>query len=132
MQQVVSPDDLRMIVSNIGVDPGFSAIYTTNSAMHTAFVQVNLKEGHKIGSYEYIDRMKARLRPRDAGTGDVLLLRQSGGRGAEHGHAAPIDVQVAGTDQKAGYQTALDMARKSGSIPDVADVYIPQDSIIRR
>ncbi len=29
-----------MIVSNIGVDPGFSAIYTTNSAMHTAFVQV--------------------------------------------------------------------------------------------
>ena len=29
-----------MIVSNIGVDPGFSAIYTSNSAMHTAFVQV--------------------------------------------------------------------------------------------
>ena len=26
-----------MIVSNIGVDPGFSAIYTTNSAMHTAY-----------------------------------------------------------------------------------------------
>ena len=35
-----------MIVSNIGVDPGFSAIYTTNAAMHTAFVQVNLKPGH--------------------------------------------------------------------------------------
>ena len=35
-----------MVVSNIGVDPGFSAIYTTNAAMHTAFVQVNLKPGH--------------------------------------------------------------------------------------
>ena len=31
-----------MIVSNIGVDPGFSAIYTSNSAMHTAYVQVAL------------------------------------------------------------------------------------------
>ena len=51
-----------MIVSNIGVDPGFSAIYTSNAAMHTAFVQVGLKEGHKTGSYEYIDRVKARMR----------------------------------------------------------------------
>ena len=34
-----------MIVSNIGVDPGFSAIYTSNSAMHTAYVQVALKAG---------------------------------------------------------------------------------------
>ncbi len=45
IHQVVSADDLRMIVSNIGVDPGFSAIYTTNAAMHTAFVQVDLKPG---------------------------------------------------------------------------------------
>ena len=29
-----------MIVSNVGASPDFSAIYTTNSAMHTAFVQV--------------------------------------------------------------------------------------------
>ncbi len=41
VHEVVSPEDLQMVVSNIGVDPGFSAIYTTNSAMHTAFVQVN-------------------------------------------------------------------------------------------
>ena len=99
----------------------------TNSAMHTAFVQVNLKAGHRTGSYEYIDRMKAPARPRDAGTGDVLLIRQPGGCRAQHGVPAPIDVQVAGTDQKAGYQTALDMAAQIRAIPDVADVFIPQD-----
>ena len=32
-----------MIVSNIGSRPDFSAIYTTNSGMHTAFVQVSLE-----------------------------------------------------------------------------------------
>ena len=53
--------DLGMIVSNIGVTPDFSAIYTTNSAQHTAFVQVNLKEGHRTGSFEYMDRVRRRI-----------------------------------------------------------------------
>ncbi len=35
-----------MIVSNIGITPDLSAIYTSNSAMDTAFVQVSLKEDH--------------------------------------------------------------------------------------
>ena len=33
-------------MSNIGITPDLSAIYTTNSAMDTAFVQVSLKEDH--------------------------------------------------------------------------------------
>jgi multidrug efflux pump subunit AcrB len=127
VHQVVSPDDLQMIVSNMGVDPGFSAIYTTNSAMHTAFVQVNLKTGHVTGSYEYIDRMKARL---DREMPELATFFSSGSlvdAVLNMGMQAPIDVQVAGTDQKAGYRTALDMVAKIRRIPDVADVYIPQD-----
>ena len=46
IRQVVAPEDLDVILSNIGVTPGFSSIYTSNSAQHTAFVQVNLHEGH--------------------------------------------------------------------------------------
>ena len=42
IRTTVAPEEMGMIVSNIGVDPGFSAIYTTNAAMHTAFVQVNI------------------------------------------------------------------------------------------
>ena len=61
IRQVVSHDDLDMIVSNIGITPDLSAIYTTNSAMHTAFVQVSLKEEHKIGSYEYMERLRKKL-----------------------------------------------------------------------
>ena len=68
IRQVVSPEDLGMIVSNIGATPDFSAIYTTNSAMHTAFVQVSLKEDHKTGSYEYMARVKRRIATRSAGT----------------------------------------------------------------
>ncbi len=127
VHEVVAPDDLQMVVSNMGVDPGFSAIYTTNSAMHTAFVQVNLKPSHKTGSYDYIDRMKARL---DREMPELATFFSSGSlvdAVLNMGMQAPIDVQIAGTDQKAGYRTALEMMSKIRRIPDVADVFIPQD-----
>jgi multidrug efflux pump subunit AcrB len=116
-----------MVVSNIGVDPGFSALYTTNAAMHTAFVQVNLNEGHHIGSYEYIDRLKARL---DTEMPELATFFSSGSlvdAVLNMGMQAPIDIQVGGTDQKAAYRAALDMVSRIRRIPDVADVFIPQD-----
>jgi multidrug efflux pump subunit AcrB len=127
IHQVVSPDDLQMVVSNIGVDPGFSALYTNNAAMHTAFVQVNLKAGHKRGSYEYIDRMKSRL---DSEMPELATFFSSGSlvdSVLNMGMQAPIDIQVGGTDQKTGYRVALEMASRIRKIADVADVYIPQD-----
>ena len=47
IREVVSSRDLDMIVSNIGITPDFSAIYTSNSGQHTAFVQVSLKKEHR-------------------------------------------------------------------------------------
>ena len=50
IKSVIKPRDLGILVDNIGVDNGFSAIYTTNAAMHTGFIQVGLKPEHQIGS----------------------------------------------------------------------------------
>ena len=87
VRRTVSPEDLGMIVSNIGSTPDFSAIYTSNSGMHTATVQVSLKEDHKIGSYEYMARVRAAHRARDARDHRLFPIRRPGGRGAEPGHA---------------------------------------------
>ena len=80
--------DLDMLVSNIGTVPGFSSIYTSNSAMHTAFVQVNLKQGHRLSSYEYMARLKG-LAQRELP--QVSGFFQPGGMvdGAEPGVARP-------------------------------------------
>ena len=58
IRQVVAPADLGMIVSNIGITPDLSEIYTPNSAMDTAFVQVSLTEGHKVCSYAYLSKVR--------------------------------------------------------------------------
>ncbi|MBN9659052.1 MAG: efflux RND transporter permease subunit [Acidobacteria bacterium] len=127
VRRIIPESELGMVVSNIGVDPGFSAIYTSNSAMHTAFVQVGLKPGHKVESFEYMARVKARMQQ------ELPQLAAYFSSGClvdavlNLGLAAPIDIQVGGSDLKASYQTALDLAQRVKSIQGVADAYIPQD-----
>jgi multidrug efflux pump subunit AcrB len=127
VHEVVPPEDLGMIVSNIGSTPDFSAIYTTNSGMHTASVQVSLKQDHKIGSYEYMDRMRGKL---SSQMPELTAYFQSGGlvdAVLSLGMPAPIDVQVAGTNMQDSYATALTLARSIRQIEGVGDIFIPQD-----
>jgi multidrug efflux pump subunit AcrB len=127
IRQTVPESELGMIVSNIGATPDYSAIYTTNSAMHTAFVQVSLKDGHKTGSYEYMAMMKNKLGQEMP---ELTTYFQSGGlvdAVLNLGLPAPIDVQVAGSNLDASYATALTLASKIRAIPGVAEAYIPRD-----
>jgi HAE1 family hydrophobic/amphiphilic exporter-1 len=127
VRQVVAPDDLGMIVSNIGVAPGFSSIYTSNSAQHTAFVQVSLREGHQTGSYEYMNRMRTRLA---AELPQLSAYFQSGGlvdAVLNLGLPAPVDIQVSGSDLRAAHGVAAVLAARVRSIANVSDVFIPQD-----
>src|SRR5207245_4681041 len=115
------------IVSNIGSTPDFSAMYTTNSAMHTAFVQVSLKEDHKVCSYDDMARVKKKVA---SDLPELSVYFQSGGlvdAVLNLGLPAPIDVQVAGSNMERSYAAALKLASSIRRIPGVADVFIPQD-----
>jgi multidrug efflux pump subunit AcrB len=127
IRHTVQPEDLGMIVSNIGSVPDFSAIYTQNSGMHTATVQVSLSNDHKVGSYEYMAKVKYNLEHQFP---ELTPFFQSGGivdAVLNSGMPAPIDVQVAGSNMKAAYQTAVNLQRQIAKIPNVADAFIPQD-----
>jgi multidrug efflux pump subunit AcrB len=127
VRKTVSPEDLGMIVSNIGSTPGFSSIFTPNSAMHTAFVQVSLKPEHKTGSYEYIARVKQQILSE---LPELTTFFSSGSlvdAVLNMGMPAPIDVQVADTDLEVSHQTALRLSSQFRRIPGVADVFTPQD-----
>ena len=127
IRSVIGKNDLQMIVSNIGITPDLSAIYTTNSAMHTAFVQVNLAEDHKVGSYEYMERVRKKL------ANDLPQLStylQAGGlvdSVVNQGLPAPIDIQVSDNDLTQGYGIARKLALELKGSKLVSDVLIPQD-----
>jgi hydrophobic/amphiphilic exporter-1 (mainly G- bacteria), HAE1 family len=127
IRQVVPPKELQIIVSNIGITTDFSAMYTPNSASHTAFVQVSLKEGHKVGSYEYMRRVRARL---SRELPQLSTYFQSGGlvdAVINLGLPAPIDVQVSGNNLDKIYGVATKIAAPVRELKSVNDVLIPQD-----
>ncbi len=127
VRQVVAPKDLATIVSNIGVMPDFSALFTTNSGMHTAVVQVGLAADHHISSFEYMARVRAKVAE------ELPQLRtyfQSGGlvdAVLNQGMPAPIDVQVSGTNLHVDDAVAQDIAKQVKALPDISDVYVPED-----
>jgi len=127
IREVIPPRDLEMIVSNIGITPDFSALYTSNSGQHTAFVQVNLKEEHKRGSYEYMDRVRKKL---DNDLPELSTYFQTGGLVdsiVNLGLPAPIDIQVSGNNMKEALNTADQLAEQVRHLPGAGDILIPQD-----
>jgi multidrug efflux pump subunit AcrB len=127
IRKTVPADELGMIVSNIGVTPDLSAIYTPNASMDTAFVQVSLREDHKVGSYAYIDKVRAALASQ---LPQLNTYFQAGGlvdSVMNQGLPAPIDIAISSNDQEAAMAQAQKLAGKLRGLSTVSDVYIPQD-----
>ena len=127
VREVVPEKELRIIVSNIGVSPGFSSIYTPNSGPHTAFVQVGLQPNHSASSFEYMNRVRARLLK---DLPQVSAYFQTGGlvdAVLNLGLPAPIDIQVSGSDLEEAHRVAAVIAAKVHALRGVNDVYVPQD-----
>ncbi len=127
VRDTVPTNELKILVSNIGVTPGFSSIYTPNSGPHTAFVQVGLEDGHKVSSFEYMNRVRAKLR-KDLPQLDAYF--QTGGlvdAVLNLGMPAPLDIQVSGSNLEEAHKTAIEIARQAGALPGVSDVLVPQD-----
>src|ERR1700683_3694081 len=81
-----------------------------NFSMYTAFVQVSLKEGHSVGSYEYMRRVRRKL---SEDLPELNTYFQAGGlvdSVINLGLPAPIDVQVRGNDLNSAFAMASDIA----------------------
>jgi multidrug efflux pump subunit AcrB len=127
VRDVVSKHDLKIIVSNIGITPGFSSILTPNSAPHTAFVQVGLNDGHQLSSFAYMDKVRARIRRE---LPQVSAYFQTGGLVdaiLNQGMPAPLDIQVSGMDMETAHVIATKIAQQARALPGVSDVLVPQD-----
>jgi multidrug efflux pump subunit AcrB len=127
IRSVVKPKDLGMIVSNIGVYPDLSAIFTSNASMDSAFVQASLKEDHSVGSYQYMREVQDHL---NREMPELSTYFQAGGLVdgvINQGLPAPIDIQVSSNNLNGAYKLANDLATKIKAMPNVSSVYIPQN-----
>lgn len=127
VRQTVRPEELKTIVSDIGVYAGFEALFSPNAAMHTGVVEVGLTRNHRLSSHTYMNRIRLSIAQQlpelrtyfHSGSLIESVLNQ--------GAPAPIDVQVSGMDLKQDDQIAEILAGKIRQLSSVRDVYIPQD-----
>jgi multidrug efflux pump subunit AcrB len=127
IRHVVDPKDFKMVVSNIGVVPDFSSLYTTNAGPYTATIQVALQEPHRLSSFEYMNRVRQGIAEQYP---DVRTFFSSGSMVdaiLNMGMPAPIDIQVSSSRLHESYRIAQDLASRVGQLPGVGQVYIPQD-----
>ena len=119
--------DLKRIVSNIGVVPDFSSLYTTNSGPYTATVQVQLNESHRLSSFEYMDRVQQKMASQFP---DIRTFFSSGSMVdaiLNSGMPAPIDVQVSSSNLEQINGIAQNLAAEIRQVHGVGQVYVPQD-----
>jgi multidrug efflux pump subunit AcrB len=127
VHRVVDPQDFKMIVSNIGIVPDFSALYSSNAGPYTATVQVELNEAHRISSFEYMERMRRQIARRYP---DLRTFFSSGSMVdavLNSGMPAPIDIQVSSRELTTTYSVAQDLAAHIRNLPNISEVFIPQD-----
>src|SRR6202522_5934 len=127
IRREVDPKDLKRIVSNIGVVPDFSALYTTNSGPYTATVQVALNQLHTLSSFAYMDLVQKAMASQFP---DIRTFLSSGSMVdaiLNMGMTAPIDVQVSSPDLQEIYGIAQQLSNRFREIHGVGQIYIPQD-----
>ena len=82
------------MVSNIGVVPDFSSLYTTNAGSYTATVQVQLQDEHRRSSFDYMHEVQEQISEQFP---EIRTFFSSGSMVdaiLNMGMPAPIDVQV--------------------------------------
>jgi HAE1 family hydrophobic/amphiphilic exporter-1 len=123
----VEPKDLKRIVSNIGVVPDFSALYTTNSGSYTATVQVALNEPHQLSSFAYMKNVQQAMAKQFP---EIRTFFSSGSivdAILNTGMPAPIDVQVSSPDLSQIYNIAQNLSARIRKVKGIGQIYIPQD-----
>ncbi len=127
IRQTIDSKDLKMVVSNIGVVPDFSSLYTTNAGPYTATIQVALHNEHSRSSFWYMNRVRNQMEKQYP---DVRTFFSSGSMVdavLNMGMPAPIDVQVSSPNMHENYTVAQNLANQIRGLSGVGEVYIPQD-----
>ncbi|MFZ0888756.1 MAG: efflux RND transporter permease subunit [Candidatus Binataceae bacterium] len=128
VRSVIPPDELEMVVSNLGLNPSFTAIYSTNASEDTGEILVSLNRGHRRSTLYYMERLRRALRDQVPAVRTFFTSGSIIDAVLNFGAAAPIDIQLRGPDYKPLFALAHGVQRAVADLPEVADAFIPEEA----
>ena len=117
-----------MIVSEIGLNPDWSAAYTPNSGQQDAAVRVQLNKNRALTSQEYAIKLRHLLEA-DGRFADLRFSFDTGGMistALNQGAASPIDIEIEGGTTEQSLDLAKSIRNEMSTIPGAADVRVHQ------
>jgi CzcA family heavy metal efflux pump len=128
LKQNVPAAEREMVVSEIGLDPDWSAAYTPNSGQQDAVIRVQLNEHRTKSAQEYAVELRRRFR-QDPRFADLRVAFDTGGivsTALNYGASSPIDIQVEGGSRQEGRRLAREIRNKVREVAGVADARVMQ------
>jgi multidrug efflux pump subunit AcrB len=129
IRSVIPPDELEMVIDNIGIPNSWPAIAqgdipTISAADGEILISLNKEKHAPTRDYEVL--LRKRLRERFP---DMTFFFQPANITSQilnFGLPAPIDLQVVGRNAEANYAIAQKLAVRMARIPGAADVHVHQ------
>jgi multidrug efflux pump subunit AcrB len=128
IEKQIPADERKMIVSELGLDPDWSAAYTANAAQQDTIIRVQLSEERRHSAQEYAVRLRHAFAA-DPSFRDLRISFDTGGMVAtalNYGVSSPIDIQIEGGTSEQGFDLAREIKRQVTGVKGAADVRIGQ------
>lgn len=118
----------RMVISELGLVPDWSAAYTPNAGTQDTVIKIQLSDQRTLSSQQYASLIRRRLldEPRFA---DLRVSFDTGGMisaALNYGASSPIDVQVLGGSLAQGMDLAQKVRERVAGIRGAADARVLQ------
>jgi multidrug efflux pump subunit AcrB len=109
LEEHIPGQEREMIVSEIGLDPDWSAAYSDNDGQQDATIRVQLTDKRRFSAQEYAIKLRHWLHENPKRFGDLTISFETGGMvstALNYGASSPIDIQIEGGTSKQALQLA--------------------------
>lgn len=126
IQELIPEEEIRILISNIGVLYDWPAAYTSNSGPHDAFINIQLTEERRRSAPQYAQLLRKELPKAFPGTEFSYNTTGMLTAALNFGLPSPINVQVEGNDLHVANSIAEQIRDFVRTVPGAVDVRIQQ------
>jgi hydrophobe/amphiphile efflux-1 (HAE1) family protein len=129
IRSTTKPEEIKTIVSTIGVPTGRSGLFSRNTGPHTATLQVYLSDPDKRSrkDKQIFDAIRPRIGGQFPGTTYGVQFGGIVSRVLNSGSDAPIQIEQLGYDLKGARDLGRQVARALQEVPGVSDPFISRE-----
>jgi multidrug efflux pump subunit AcrB len=128
LEDAVPADEREMVVTELGLDPDWSAAYTANSGQQDAVVRIQLSDRRTRSAQEYAALLRERFAD-DPRFGDLRFSFDTGGlvsTALNYGASSPVDIQIQGGTATQAFDLSRQIRGLAAEVSGTADVRVLQ------